>query len=276
MKIATPELIAAFGENLTHICRLWTVTRKGGAVMRFTDLDRDIWFEGERYFTDNSFQATGIEMAVNSAANDMDITVLLDISAIEYTDLQRGMYDNAPVTLHAVSYNNLDAGSVSLFDGTISDVALPSQQVAVLRLRGDTSKVSKNFVERYSATCRAKFGDERCKVNLALYTKPFTVTDSPHGQEFTAMDMAAEPNDRYTMGTVQWLTGDNVGTFAEVSTNTGGRFMLFKRTPYPILVGDTGTVTRGCQKTVDACKAYNNLPNYRGEPYVPTDAGLKA
>jgi uncharacterized phage protein (TIGR02218 family) len=39
---------------------------------------------------------------------------------------------------------------------------------------------------------------------------------------------------------------------------------------FPIVAGDTYTITAGCDKQFGTCKArYNNVVNFRGEPYIP-------
>jgi uncharacterized phage protein (TIGR02218 family) len=49
-----------------------------------------------------------------------------------------------------------------------------------------------------------------------------------------------------------------------------GEFELFEAMPYEIEVGDPYTVFYGCDKTLPTCRdTFNNVVNFRGEPYVP-------
>lgn len=273
MKNITPEMADLIASNVTTLCRLWTIERKGGTVLYFTDHDKDIDFEGHTYQADNSFMASAVQSRLNATASDLDVSVLLAPGSVEYFDVVNGLYDSAPVTLKIVSYANLDAGSILLFSGKVATVTAPNQQTALMALTGSLKLVTKVMTERYSATCRAMFGDARCKFNLATVTAPFEVVSVGGAQLFTA-DLTATLN-QYRLGTVVWLTGPNAGTRVEVAGNTAlGVIKLLFKPPYQIEVGDTGNIIQGCSKTLAACTGYNNVPNYRGEPYVPGDDGL--
>ncbi|MFM6006729.1 MAG: phage BR0599 family protein, partial [Sphaerospermopsis kisseleviana] len=38
---------------------------------------------------------------------------------------------------------------------------------------------------------------------------------------------------------------------------------------HSVQAGDTLTAVAGCAKTIDACKSFNNIINYQGEPHIP-------
>jgi hypothetical protein len=74
----------------------------------------------------------------------------------------------------------------------------------------------------------------------------------------------------FAYGTVKWLTGQNAGFSMEVKTFAPGVVTLAMAMPYPIAVGDTYTITPGCDKTIGTCNArYSNIIHFRGEPYIP-------
>src|SRR5208282_842282 len=71
-------------------------------------------------------------------------------------------------------------------------------------------------------------------------------------------------------GVVTWLTGNNAGLSMEVQSYVPGQVILFQPMPYLIQVGDTYTISAGCDYSFATCKArFNNVLNFRGEPYVP-------
>jgi|SRR5215217_2576092 len=274
MRAVSPDFSDAIGQNVTRLCRLWTIERKDGTVFRFTDHDRDIPFDGNIYSAERAFEATAVQATLNSAAADLDVTVLLSPGSIQYEDMKRGMYDDAPVSLQVVNWNDVTAGAMDLFEGRVSTVSLPNQQQATVALIGGVTLTNRYFTERYSPKCRALFGDDRCKVDLTPYTNNFTVTTVASSQSFTAAALVALPTNQLILGTLEWLTGQNAGTKLRIAGNNAGAISLLFRPPFLITPGDTGRVIRGCANTVDACLSYNNIANYRGEPYVPGDDGL--
>jgi hypothetical protein len=74
----------------------------------------------------------------------------------------------------------------------------------------------------------------------------------------------------FAYGKVKFLTGQNAGFSMEVKTFSPGVVTLAMAMPYPIAVGDTYTITAGCDRLIGTCFArYNNLVHFRGEPYIP-------
>ena len=46
MRPIPPALAAHLGEGVTTLCRCWTLTRRDGLVLGFTDHDRDLTVAG--------------------------------------------------------------------------------------------------------------------------------------------------------------------------------------------------------------------------------------
>jgi uncharacterized phage protein (TIGR02218 family) len=74
------------------------------------------------------------------------------------------------------------------------------------------------------------------------------------------------------MGKAAWLTGANAGTAGELkawdqATSTA---TLFLASTFPMVPGDTLTLTVGCDKRRVTCRdRFDNIVNFRGFPYVP-------
>ena len=76
-------------------------------------------------------------------------------------------------------------------------------------------------------------------------------------------------------GIVTWLTGANSGQKMEVKKYTIGAIELFQPMPYTISIGDTYTVTAGCDKQLSTCRdRFANVANFRGEPHLPGNDAL--
>ena len=275
MKTLSPQWKAALAQNATYLCRLWTIERKDGVLFRFTDHDRNLTVAGNVYTSVDNYQASAVQTAINSAASDIDIKVLLSPEGIEYMQLQRGLFDEAPTELFLYDwFNKLDP--ISIHTGRVHSIAGRNTQTATLKLTGPLGRVDTDFTERYSAKCRATFGDARCKYPIETVTDPFAVTVlGANALSFTASALAGQAIDLWKLGTILWTTGPNKGTRQEVAGNNElGRINLLFPPPFAIELGNAGTITQGCPKTVAACTAYENLINYRGEPKVPGDKGI--
>ena len=74
----------------------------------------------------------------------------------------------------------------------------------------------------------------------------------------------------FAYGAVTWLTGQNAGYRMEVKQFAPGVVTLALPMEYPIAVGDTYSISAGCDKQLGTCSArYSNVVHFRGEPYIP-------
>ena len=89
---------------------------------------------------------------------------------------------------------------------------------------------------------------------------------------FATIDGPATADSWFNGGLLTWATGANAGRSIEVKSWTAatGRLELFLAVGYAIATGDSFTVYPGCDKRLETCIGrYNNVVNFRGEPYVP-------
>lgn len=273
MRNLTPDQLAEISGGLTTLCRVWSITRKDGVILRYTDHVKDLTIGGDIYTATNSFTATATQLTANNVAADTEVIVLLNDAGIDGDDVERGLYINAPYALGLVSYSNLAAGIIPLLTGSVFSISTLDKLTATFTLSFDTERINKSICEVYAPSCRAGFGDARCKVDLGPLTTAFTVT-SGSAKLVGSTDLDAFPANHFAQGTVLFTSGDNSGVRVEVIASSAGQLFLLLPLPYPPQVGDTASVTRGCTKTVAACTAYGNLANFRGEPYVPGQEGL--
>jgi hypothetical protein len=92
-----------------------------------------------------------------------------------------------------------------------------------------------------------------------------------------AITISAAIAGYFDFGKITWLTGNNAGVQSDVLAWDGTDLLdLLLPTGLAIQVGDTFTITPGCDKRIATCFAkFNNVVNFRGEPFVPgEDAAL--
>lgn len=266
MRTASPEFKAQLAASTTTLCRLWRLTPVGGSALLFTDHDKKVTVGADEYLPTNSFTTSAIENSIGGSNVNFDIQVLLN-GQITRPDVEQGIYDGASMEIDAIFYDHVDYGTMSLATGYVTDISLPTRYVAVMSCAGRLSATKRILTEVYTPTCRADFGDSRCTVDVMSFAEAFEVT-AVNGIFFNTDLAFAE--DYFSFGTVIWSTGDNAGKRIEVyRSQADGLVKLLIRPPFPIQIGDTGQITRGCDKRVATCTGYANLVNFRGEPYVP-------
>jgi uncharacterized phage protein (TIGR02218 family) len=268
MRAASSQLASHLAGDVTSLAICWQLTLVGGTVMGFTDHTSDLVIGGVTYKAATGISPSSIETKDRFSVDNLDVAGILDSTAITETDIMAGKYDFAEILIFMVNVTDLTQGSIIHRRGWLGEVSLKNGQF-VAEVRGLAQKLSQNIVELYSPTCRAIFGDGRCKANLTSYSFNGIVNTVTSRQVFlsAAMTQAA---GYFSAGEIRWLTGANAGRKMEIKEFSNTQFTLALPMPNALAAGDTFTAIAGCDKTFSTCVAkFNNAVNFRGEPFVP-------
>jgi len=86
-----------------------------------------------------------------------------------------GNYDGAAFVQYLVNYQDLTMGHVILNSGYVGQVTQTDELSCQIELRSLTQALKQNnIIELTSITCRAQFGDARCKMPLRFYASTVT------------------------------------------------------------------------------------------------------
>jgi uncharacterized phage protein (TIGR02218 family) len=260
--------------SVTNHCFCWTVTRKDGAKLGFTDHDLPLTLDGVVHDPQTGFNASAAESELGMQTGSMDLDGALRSDRISESDIRAGKYDGAEVKAWLVNWQTPDQrmllrvshiGRIEMQDGAFK-VELQSLTEAMDRRRG-------RLVRR---GCDAELGDGRCgkTVSGAEFTGTGTVVTAQPQGDFFAAGLSAYTPRWFEYGYVEWLTGANAGQRAQVSVHElsgpNTRLALLEILPFQVAAGDTFRVTAGCDKSFATCKAkFGNALNFRGFPHLP-------
>ncbi len=175
MKPISANLKAHLAQEVTTLARLWKVTLTNGTVKAFTDHDRDIVYSGTTYLAASGYTASDVQSSSAFNVDNLEVQSFLDSSTITESDLMAGLWDYATVELMQVNWADLAQGHMWLRKGHLGEVRVERGRF-VAELRGLMQALSRRIGEMYSPSCRANFGDTRCKVSLAAWTVTGTLT----------------------------------------------------------------------------------------------------
>ncbi|NBO18584.1 MAG: DUF2163 domain-containing protein [Proteobacteria bacterium] len=268
MRTASSPLNAHLAGEVTSLAICWKLTLVDNSVLGFTDHTSDLTVSSQLYKAATGFSPTSIETKDKFSVDNLDVAGILDSSSITEADIMAGKYDFAEIEIFMVNVTDLTQGIITHRRGWLGEVSLQNGQFTA-EVRGLTQKLSQNIVELYSPTCRAIFGDARCKVNLASYTVGGTVNTVTSRQVFICNSMT-QAAGYFSSGEVQFLTGANAGRRMEIKEFANKQFTLVLPMANNIAPGDTFNAIAGCDKTFNTCfSKFSNAVNFRGEPYVP-------
>jgi uncharacterized phage protein (TIGR02218 family) len=264
--------------TLAHMLRLQLTN---GSTLYYTDLDLDLEFDGHVYKALRGFDMSAVQQQIGTSPSNCQFTILMHENEITRSILESGGLDNADVWIYTLNYNlpgNLVRPFV-LFRGLVKYVTYNDDLSATFEAEPLMNVDAMIAVDICSASCRYDLGDEDCnrdgKTNLDDMKGDFTVASVTNRQKFTITGglvggVAAN-------GLIGFETGANAGIALEIGTLDAGTITLKLITPFPLQVGDTGTIYPGCSKALKddegGCKFYDNRVNFGGEPYTPTAVG---
>lgn len=273
MKQVSTNLAGHLASEVTTLATCWKLKRRDNTILGFTDYDRDLIIDTVMYKASTGFSPGAIDSAGSLRVDNIEVEGMISSGSITEADILAGLYDFAEIEIFGVNYMDLSQGSIKLRRGWLGEVSLHKQQF-IAEVRGLTQRLTQTTGEFYSASCRASLGDSRCKVSMGAHTVTGSVTTAPSSLQFLDTSRS-EASDLFTFGTVRFTSGANNGLSMEVkeylyTSGSGGQIILALPMPYPILAGDSYSMTKGCDKTLATCfNRFNNVVNFRGEPLVP-------
>ncbi len=268
MRSASSNMAAHLAGEVTSLAVCWKLTLTDSSVLGFTDHTSDLTISSQLYKAATGFSPTSIETKDKFSVDNLDVAGILDAAAITEADIMAGKYDFAEIEIFMVNVTDLSQGIITHRRGWLGEVTLKNGQF-IAEVRGLAQKLSQNIVELYSPTCRAIFGDNRCKANPASYTVGGAVNTITSRQVFISNSMT-QGAGYFSGGEIQFLTGANAGRRMEIKEFANKQFTLVLPLPNNIAVGDTFNAIAGCDKTIGTCAGkFGNAVNFRGEPYVP-------
>ncbi|MFN3349057.1 DUF2163 domain-containing protein [Pseudorhodoplanes sp.] len=274
MKTLDAGLVAHLLGGVTTLCHCWRVARKDGAVLGFTDHDRDLVIEGVTYKAATGFTATAIEDQLGLAVSNLDVDGALSSAAITEDDLNAGLYDDAAVIIMRVNWQDVSQ-RVILRSGFLGQVTRGEAAFSA-ELRGLAAKLDQSAGRVFQRTCAWELGDSRCQIDLGApaHHGTGTVVSVISSFDFTASGIGSFVPGIFSRGKIVWTSGDNAGLAVEVKAHSQGApnawLSLFLPMPRPIEVGDTFDITAGCDKRLETCRdRFANVVNFGGFPHMP-------
>lgn len=268
MKTISANLQSHIDGEVTTLACCWKIIRSDGNIMGFTDASDDVVFDGITYHAATGFSPSAHVTSANLAVDNQEVAGVLDAGFITEADIMAGIYDFAEIEVFQLNYNAPEDGRIILRSGKLGEVKLNGGRF-VAEIRGLTQNLVQNIGAFYSPSCRAKFGDSRCKKNLASYTVTASISTVTSRQEFTAAALT-QAAGYFEYGLINFTSGANSGIKAEIKQFADKKITTMLALPYDVAVGDDFSISAGCDKTFSTCiSRFANAINFRGEPHVP-------
>ena len=274
MKSLTPEFAGHLAGGATTLARCWIVTRKDALQIGFTDHDRELEVAGVTCAPENGLETTSDASGPGFASGGSEISGAVSSAALTDADLEAGLWDGAEVAVYLVSWSDPDhylllrrarIGEVSRKDGAFQ-----------AELRGLSHLLETRRGRVFSRMCDADLGDPRCGVDLTdpryfREAEVVAMTGEARLQAARLEDVAA---GWFSGGRFIVLDGECAGFRSEIARQDADAgevsLVLWQAPPAALVAGTRFTVTAGCDKSYETCRAkFSNGVNFQGFPHMP-------
>ena len=267
--------------DLARIATLWSIFRTDGTTLRFTDANEPLDFGGATYDPTSGMMSGSTRAQSGLKENSLSAYGAISSDRITAEDLSAGRYRDARVEVVLIDWRYPFAAPLHRETFWIADVECDDAKWKADPV-GIAQRLEESVGNLSTADCPYRLGDDDCKKDISadMIDDVEVVGVSSEYREFDAASTdisASYVDDYFRWGTIEWLTGSNVGLESEVKKYTSGsrRFVLTQETAFPIEGGDTFYLRPGCggRYLTDCVGLWGNGRNFGGDPFMP---GAKA
>jgi uncharacterized phage protein (TIGR02218 family) len=257
---------------------LYEVELVDATVLRYTTFDLNLSVGGNTYFAVGPiFQRSGVRYVIGTEVDTLNLSIRANDS---YTvggvplikALRSGTFDGAHLTLSRIfmtTPTDTSAGAVVLFTGRFSDIEV-GRYSADVTVASDLELLNMKLPRSlYQQSCINTLYDAGCKLLKANFAATATIqTGSTQRVLKCALAQAA---GHFNQGTVTMTSGPNNAVTRTIKAYTPGEIILSYPLPTLPSVGNSFVAYPGCDKLKPTCESakFNNLPNFRGFPFIP-------
>jgi uncharacterized phage protein (TIGR02218 family) len=259
---------------------LVTFTETNGTVLRYNSGCYTINVGGFNYVP-AALEVGNFKQALGTNVDDLAVnwyyTTSDTISGVQIpASLRSGAFNYA-----IVQHSNLFMTSWSLtananyvlplFTGLLQMDTI-GRSKAELRIKAMTDLLNNQVPSLiYQPGCMNNLYDlNTCGVNRAAFTAGGNLAAGSN-QSTLQVSGLTQPAGYYSRGSMVFTSGLNIGVISTIQTHSNGQLTLMWPLPFQPTTGDTFTVVPSCNRTTTTCQyVFNNLPKYRGTPFIPT------
>ena len=234
-RVISPELLAHLKQPATTACYLLKIMPKRADVPVFglTTLDADVTFDDGTgslvYKAKRGYTSFDLDTRADLGVDNSEASGLLaeyPADGVTAEGIARGDYDSARFVQYLVNYEDLTMDFIILNSGQVGQVKMLNDLTCKIELRSLTQILKQlSIIEVTSITCRAKFGDERCKMPLLWYNAEVDTVGAEPDRTFTIVNPPgtdATPGDTTaTVTGVQFFVGNGTNVLAQLKDTAG-------------------------------------------------------
>lgn len=247
-----------------RLASAWKVTPVYGSAVRVTPHDVELTIAGEVYTPMGGADPSTVRRQGQLREHDREFRGVIDSAAITAEDLMAGRWNGAAIDEYTIDWSTPWAGHLRRASYRVAEVTFDGQMwraatVGLVQyLRGPRGDL-------YGRHCRHEWGVVRpdgdgCPVVASSYTTTSAASgfgDGGRKLQIRASSISGSLADGYfALGKFTVTSGANAGQVRDVKSYTQATREIELQYPLPraMAVGDTFTVTAGCDRRAATCR----------------------
>jgi uncharacterized phage protein (TIGR02218 family) len=279
MTSARDALLDHLGTGVSTVCRAWSVARKDGLVLGFTDHDNSFVFEGIVFKASTGMTARALQQTTGLSVDNSEASGALSDDALNETDILQGRLDGAEVRIWLVNWRD-PAQRIEQFRGSLGEITRAGGAFKA-ELRGLTDQLNQTLGRVFQRGCTASLADRECGVVLetATYSVETVITGFDDQGRLLFDGISGFPESWFERGKVEIRSGLAQGLVGIVKLDRvfGAQRVvdLWQRFATEVSIGDQVRLVAGCDKLAATCRSkFANFLNFRGFPHIPGEDWL--
>jgi uncharacterized phage protein (TIGR02218 family) len=275
MRDWSPTLVSMLQSDEVTRCFLIQLVSPIKGTVRMTDWDADQTVSAASYVSSPGFSVTKWTVANGGRPAGIDLTLPFDdVGPLLADDIKRGAWRGATITVWLANAVNPSDREI-IVDGFIGKTQFTDRLVGSIEVTTKGDALADIFLLTVQPKCSFQFGGTQCGVDLAPITLTATVATVTDTGKFTITVTNPDSLD-FTHGKVAFTSGANDGyeDWARRWTSGTSLVELVNGSPFDIQVGDTLTISEGCDLSRSGplgCKHHNNVNRFPGQDYTPAE-----
>lgn len=254
-------------ENLRGVDNLVScikISLKDGRSVQLTTADCEISLLDGIYLP-GLCKHSSIVISAVMAADNFDFEVMLSALNLSSEQLIEGALFQSKVEISIIKLTKADSVKIFSKVGYVANTRSVNDKL-IFEVRGVSDFMNFSLTENYSNSCRAKFGDHRCRINTDDYTFDGVVTEVLNNCSFMA-EINQTREASLSGGIITFAQG---GGSMYVQSYLDKKIIMTNSLNFKIKKGDDFKIRASCDKSLSSCvEVFNNALNFRGEPYIP-------
>ncbi|PCJ24939.1 MAG: hypothetical protein COA94_06850 [Rickettsiales bacterium] len=137
-----------------------------------------------------------------------------------------------------------------------------------IKCEPETIKYNQPVVQMFSKTCRANFGDDKCKVDMGDYSVLCDVVKVK--KNILTCELGDVKSGYFKCGKLVTLGGEVESCSFKIMSHSGNDIEVERGCNFDFAEQKQVTLIPGCDKSFrTCCYSFKNAVNFRGEPAIP-------